>query len=238
MTDLENIPGRRGIPRRAAAKLVRLLLPSPAAVAVPDLAHSRAAEPPGRRAENQTKASMEGMEMKMKKETIPAVLLALALPLAFACGPKESAEMDDKDDTATQVSETEKAGVDQPGDLNPVEAQTMVDDVTLGHAVATDGTIPADQQGDDFAPGDPVYVAMEVGDTPAGSAVKVDWYGPNETKVGEETKNVNAGEKYLNFKAGDTANWPKGDYRAEVWIGDEKVNTQQFQIVDKSEAGK
>ena len=174
----------------------------------------------------------------MKPSKLLAVFLLLLLPLAIACAPKEQAEPDDKDDTATTVSETEKPGVDSPGDLNPVEAQTMVDDVTIGHSMGADGTIPADQQGDDFAPGDPVFVVMEVGDTPAGSAVKVDWFGPNETRVGDETKTVNAGEKYLSFKAADTANWPKGDYRAEVWIGDEKVNTQQFQIVDKSEAGK
>ena len=174
----------------------------------------------------------------MRERKIPAVLLALALPLAFACGPRETAEHDDMDDTATQATETEIAGVDQPGDLNPVEAQTMIDDVTIGHSVAADGTIPADQQGDDFAPGDPIYIAMNVGDTPAGSAVKVVWYGPNETQVGEETKNVAAGEKTLSFQAADTANWAKGDYRAETWIGDEKVNTQQFQIVDKTEAGR
>jgi hypothetical protein len=164
--------------------------------------------------------------------------LLLALPLAIGCAPKEKAEMDDKDDTATQVSETEKAGVNQPGDLNPVEAQTMIDDVTIGHSVGADGTIAADQQGDDFAPGDPIYVAMEVGDTPAGSAVRVDWYGPGEQKVGQDTKTVTAGEHNLSFEAKDTAAWKKGDYRAEVWIGDEKVNTQQFQIVDKADAGK
>jgi hypothetical protein len=56
--------------------------------------------------------------------------------------------------------------------------------------------------------------------------------------VSEETKTVNAGDHYLAFESGDTASWAKGDYRAEVWIGDEKVNTQQFQIVDKTEAGK
>src|SRR3954468_24447986 len=118
--------------------------------------------------------------------------LLLALPLATGCAHKEGAEMDDKDDTATQVSETEKAGVNQPGDLNPVEAQTMIDDVTIGHSVGADGAIAQDQQGDDFAPGDPIYVAMEVGDTPAGSAVRVDWYGPGEQKVGQETKTVTA----------------------------------------------
>jgi hypothetical protein len=164
-------------------------------------------------------------------------LLVLALPLALACG-HETAETDDKDDTATTTSEQEKAGVDQPGDLNPVEAQTMVDDVTIGHSTNPDGTIPQDQQGDDFAPGEEVHISMEVGDTPAGSAVKVVWYGPGETQVGEETKTVAAGNTYLAFQSSDTGSWAKGDYRAEVWIGDEKVNTQQFQIVDKADAGK
>ncbi|MES1243437.1 MAG: hypothetical protein ABUT39_17640 [Acidobacteriota bacterium] len=174
----------------------------------------------------------------MKLTKLLSVLLLLLLPLAIACKPKEQAEADDKDDTATTVSETEKPGVNAPGDLNPVEAQTMIDDVTIGHSTAADGSIAADQQGDDFAPGEVVHVSMEVGDTPAGSAVKVVWYGPGETKVGEETKTVVAGDHYKSFESAATTSWAKGDYRAEVWIGDEKVNTQQFQIVDKSEAGK
>ena len=174
----------------------------------------------------------------MKLTKLLPILLLLMMPLAIACAPKEKAESDDKDDTAATVSETEKPGVNSPGDLNPVEAQTMIDDVTIGHSTAADGSIAADQQGDDFAPGDTINVSMEVGDTPAGSAVKVVWYGPGETKVGEETKTVNAGDHYKSFESASTSSWAKGDYRAEVWIGDEKVNTQQFQIVDKSEAGK
>src|SRR5215218_2387728 len=166
------------------------------------------------------------------------LMLLLCLPLAIACGPKETAETDDPDDTATTVSEQEKSGVNQPGDLNPVEAQTMIDDVTIGHGVAADSSIPADQQGDDFAPGETIHVAMEVGDAPAGSAVKVVWFGPGETRVGEVTKTVNTGDHYLAFQSDDTSSWAKGDYRAEVWIGDEKVNQQQFQIVDKDKAGR
>ena len=42
----------------------------------------------------------------------------------------------------------------------------------------------------------------------------------------------------LAFHSADTGSWAKGDYRAEVWIGDEKVNQQQFQIVDAANAGK
>jgi len=174
----------------------------------------------------------------MNAKKMLVLLLLLMLPLAIACGPKEKAESDDPDDTATTTTEQEKAGVDQPGDLNPVEAQTMIDDVTIGHSTAADGSIAADQQGDDFAPGEEIHVSMEVGDTPVGSAVKVVWFGPGETRIDEETKTVNTGDHYLAFQSKDSTSWAKGDYRAEVWIGDEKVNTQQFQIVDAAGAGK
>jgi hypothetical protein len=173
----------------------------------------------------------------MRTSKLLAVLLVSALPLAIACKTQENAEYDDKSDTATQTSEQEVAGVNAPNDLNPVEAQTMVDDVTVGHKVGSDGMIAAEDQGDDFAPGDPVYITMKVADAPADSKVKVAWYGPGETKIKDEEKAVNPGEQYLTFQA-DTGSWQKGDYRAEVWIGDEKVNTQEFNITDKSEAGR
>jgi hypothetical protein len=167
-----------------------------------------------------------------------ALLLLAALPFAFGCKTQEQAEVDDADDTAGMTSEQEIAGADQPGDLNPVEAQTMVDDVTIGKNVGADGMIATEDQGDDFAPGDTVHVTMNVADAPAGSAVKVVWFGPNETRIGEEEKSVESGAQYLTFQSTDTGSWAKGDYRAEVWIGDEKVNQQQFQIVDASEAGR
>jgi hypothetical protein len=173
----------------------------------------------------------------MKTSRLLALLLAAALPLTVACRTQEKAETDDASDTAAMTSEQEVAGVDQPGDLNPVEAQTMIDDVTIGHKVGADGMIATEDQGDDFAPGDPVYLTMKAADAPAGSKVKVVWYGPGETRINEEEKTVNQGEQYLTFQA-DTGSWQKGDYRAEIWIGDEKVNQQQFQIVDRSESGR
>ena len=110
--------------------------------------------------------------------------------------------------------------------------------MTIGHEVGTDGAIVTGKGGDDFAPGQPIHIAIETGDAPPSAVVKVVWYGPNETKINEENKPVVAGQKYLNFTAGDTGSWAKGDYRAEIWVGDEKVNTQQFQIVDAACAGK
>ena len=172
----------------------------------------------------------------MKRFNLMTLLLASMLPFALACQSPERAEPGDPDDTAPQTTEKEVAGVDEPGDLNPVEAQTMVDDVTIGKMASADGTIAVENKTDDFAPGQPVFLSMNVGDATAGSAVKVACFGPGEAKVGEQEKPIPSGVKYLAFEI-DTTGWGKGDYRAEVWIGDEKVNTQQFQIVDAENAG-
>lgn len=162
------------------------------------------------------------------------LLLAAALVVvgAVGCGRDETAE------PPAATTTVEQPGTGSPADIAPVTAQTWIDDVTIGHELAADGSMAVGKTGDDFAPGQPIHLTMEVGDAPPSSAVKVVWYGPNETKVGEENKPVVAGQKYLNFTAQDTTSWAKGDYRAEVWIGDEKVNTQQFQIVDAANAGK
>ncbi len=171
----------------------------------------------------------------MTRLLIPVAALALTLG---ACSPRQVDQAQPNPEEATpQVTEAEKPGVDAPGDLNPAEAQMRIDDVTLGHEVGPDGAIVAGKTGDDFAPGEMVHLAMEVGDTPAGSAIKVVWFGPGEARLGEETKPVAEGAKYLTFHT-KTEGWAPGDYRAEVWVGDEKVNTQQFQIVQPAEAGK
>ena len=163
------------------------------------------------------------------KHALTAACVVLALG-ATACGRDETAE------PVVDATTVEQPGVTATGDLAPTTAQSYIDDVTIGSELAPDGSMVAGRTGDDFAPGQPIHIAMEVGDTPPASVVKVVWYGPNETMIGEETKSVTTGVKYLNFTAQDTASWAKGDYRAEVWIGDEKVNQQQFQIVDAANA--
>jgi hypothetical protein len=174
----------------------------------------------------------------MRAPKLMALLVISLLPLWTACKAHERAEMAEGTEPAPQATEKEVPGTNSPNDVNPVSAQTMIDDVTIGHKVGSDGMIAAADQGDDFAPGDPVFITMKVGDAKAGSSVKVAWYGPGEVKVKDEEKTVNPGDSYLTFEAANTGSWKKGDYRAEVWIGDEKVNQQQFQIVDRSEAGR
>ena len=166
-----------------------------------------------------------------------AVLMVFVLLTAVACKKTEEVVTGEAEAPAT-TTEKEIAGISNPNDLSPMSAQAYIDDVTIGHKLAADGTIPAGQTGDDFAPGQVVHIAMRVKDAPAGSAVKVAWFAPGETRIGDEQKNVPAGATTLTFSSPSTKGWAKGDYRAEVWIGDEKVNTQQFQIVDASKAGK
>jgi hypothetical protein len=173
----------------------------------------------------------------MRTPKFLSLLVIALLPLLGACKAHERAEYAEGGAPA-QATEKEQPGTNQPNDLNPVSAQTYIDDVTLGHKVGSDGMIAAADQGDDFAPGDPIFLTMKVGDAPAGSEVKVVWYGPGEMKVKEESKAVNPGDTYLTFQAANTGSWQKGDYRAEVWVGDEKVNQQELQIVDHSEAGR
>ena len=157
-------------------------------------------------------------------------LAATVVALSMACGRDETAE------PPAATTTVEQPGTASPTDIAPTTAQSWIDDVTIGSELGADGAMAAGKTGDDFAPGQPVYLSMEVGDAPPNSAVKVVWYGPNETKIGEENKPVVAGQKYLNFTSADTKTWAKGDYRAEVWIGDEKVNTQQFNITDATKA--
>jgi hypothetical protein len=173
-----------------------------------------------------------------------AIALTAALPLLTlaACKPhEEQAETQAQTDQAPAPEATpgEIAGTNNnnPNDISATKAQSWIDDVTVGKKVAADGSIAAGDETDDFAPGDPIYVTMKVGDAPAGSQVKVLWYGPGDAKLGEESKDVAAGATMLSFEQTKTASWAKGDYRVEVWAGDEKVNDQHINIVDKAKAG-
>ncbi len=114
----------------------------------------------------------------------------------------------------------------------------MVDDVNLGTAVATDGQIPAKSRTDSFVPGEVIYLTMDVSDAAPGTMVKVVWFGPDDQRIGEQRETVSSGTSTLKFMKDGTKAWRAGDYRAEVWVGDEKVNDERFNIVSARSASK
>jgi len=174
-------------------------------------------------------------------------LVALSVVVVAAFGCKKEVETNTVDTAGTDTSMTDTSmttteiasgaevpGTGGPGDINPITAETWVDDVTIGSELGPDGAMVVGKTGDDFAPGQKVNIAMAVDDAPANASVKVLWFGPGEKKIHEESKTV-GGKKFLNFSHG-TKGWAKGDYRAEIWVGDEKVNQQMFQVVDAGKA--
>ncbi|MFA6957490.1 MAG: hypothetical protein WC538_16585 [Thermoanaerobaculia bacterium] len=172
----------------------------------------------------------------MKKKTFMSLGLAMALAVSFGCKRTEAVAETDTQPLKTTTAEI--PGTASPNDLNPVTAQSYVDDFVMGHGLAPEGVVAADKKGDSFSPGQPIHLTMTVKDAPANAAVKVVWYGPAETKIRTEQKSVPVGATTLAFSSTETAKWAIGDYRAEVWIGDEKVDTESFKIVDLTNTGK
>ena len=159
----------------------------------------------------------------------------LTSALAIAC---VAMSMPGYADDMRPASEAEKAGVAKPGDVSPPVAQAMVDDVNLGTTVAVDGQIPAKSRTDDFVPGEDIYLTMDVSDAAPGTTVKVVWFGPDEQRIGEQRQSVASGMSTLKFVKDGTKSWKTGDYRAEIWVGDEKVNDERFNIVSARSASK
>src|SRR5688572_26704114 len=95
-------------------------------------------------------------------------VLVIAL-VAIGCGRDETAVAPE---TTTTVEQT---GTASPSDIAPTTAQSWIEDVTIGHELAADGSMVTGKAGDDFAPGQPINVTMEVGDAPPNSTVKVVW---------------------------------------------------------------
>lgn len=152
--------------------------------------------------------------------------LTKALLVVFAAMSGPAMAGDDKGPTIA-----EKPGISHPGDVSPPVAQAMVDDVNIGVALASDGRVPADGGPDNFLPGEDIYLTMDVSDAPPGTAIRVAWIGPGDRQIATQAKTVAAGVSTLKFVQQDTRSWAPGDYRAEVWVGDEKVNDERFDIV-------
>ncbi|HEY0590496.1 MAG TPA: hypothetical protein VGF40_01905 [Thermoanaerobaculia bacterium] len=148
------------------------------------------------------------------KKFMLAAMLALAVA-AVGCKKEQAAEPQQAAETAP---------------VNIFEVQTKwVSNFALGGALGPDGKVAEPKNA--FAPGEPIVFSAEVKDAPPASAVQLRWAGPNGTKLGEEMKGISAGQTVVSFQAPDTAAWAPGAYEAQLWVVDEKVNTQKFEII-------
>ena len=115
-----------------------------------------------------------------------------------------------------------------PVDIFAIQTNWL-SDFEIGSETAPDGTVGTAKN--TFAPGEPIHYSMKVGEAPPASAAKVMWVGPADAKLGEEMKGISTGQASLTFQSPDTAAWAPGSYQAQLWVVDEKVNSQSFTIV-------
>jgi hypothetical protein len=148
----------------------------------------------------------------IRSKIIPALVMLLAAALcATACQSRTDAEGNPT--------------------MGKMMAKRALEDVTVGHQLAADGSIAADQKGKSFSPGQTVYVTFNIAKAPAGTSVELAWFDPQNQPAGSDTETVRSGQTYMNFASPDTSSWGPGTYRADITLGDKKVDSERFSIV-------
>lgn len=157
-----------------------------------------------------------------------ALMLALFMVAGLAACTTDTADAPEEDEA---IGTTDTTATTEDDDDMGLDATMAIDDVSTGTTLADDGSIEFGTNEDDFSPGDTVYVAMEVGDATAGSNVELVWYGPDGMEAASSSKTIEDDMHYLNFEV-DTAGWPAGEYRGEVWYDNELVNEFEINLGD------
>lgn len=129
-----------------------------------------------------------------------------------------------------ETSKQEIEGTHDPSDLDPITAQRWIDNVHLGRTVDESGKIAFSERSDDFAAGDAAFLSMEVTDAAAGSKVLVSVVdATTESEIWSDSKTVEAGKSHLVFEL-DPGALGEGEYRADVYVGDERVARRDFDV--------
>ncbi len=178
--------------------------------------------------------TFESLTDETRKPAVRVGSVVLLLPLCLAatgllaCGPaaEEAGPAGDAEEEAAAPGEPASAA----GEPGALEAETWLDDVSVGHSLDPQGAIQVEGRATEFAVGDVVYVSMAVGDAPPEAAVHVVFYGGGGEKVAEDAKKVPAEARYLYFDSGDTRNWEPGTYRVEVAVEGEVVAEREVTL--------
>lgn len=113
---------------------------------------------------------------------------------------------------------------------NAISTETWVDDVRVSGA-ADSGTGAASGSARGLTPGTQLQLSMSVEDAPQGTVVTTYWYGPENRQLAYESKTVEPQQREMKFSQENTHDWAAGTYHAEVWIGEDKVEEESFEIV-------
>jgi hypothetical protein len=96
--------------------------------------------------------------------------------------------------------------------------------------VRVSSSAPAGSTAQALTPGTELELTMSVEKAPQGTVVTAYWYGPEDRQLAYESQTVEPKQRQMNFTQENTHDWPAGTYRAEVWVDNNKVQEQNFQI--------
>ncbi|MEO8275214.1 MAG: hypothetical protein ABI639_03290 [Thermoanaerobaculia bacterium] len=171
----------------------------------------------------------------MKTFRIFAGGAAVAIALAAAgCSDEPKRAERDFSKTTPSVNEKEQPGNNLPSDISPMTAHLRISDLKVGTVLAANGTVA--ENNNMIPPGEAIHASIAVGDVGADSKVKAVWLGPDGKRISDETKTVMAGAAFLVFDAPNTSAWAAGDYKVEIYLGDEVAASDSFNIVTKNPA--
>jgi hypothetical protein len=159
-----------------------------------------------------------------------SVILLSALTVA-ACGSEQNSATN-SDGYASGPLPT-AAAVQEQGTVDPGTSQVpaIVRETTVGRRLAADGAVDPAAQTDAFTAGEQIHLAVKVAPQSAAEGqLRVTWYGPGDDLLAEDAKPVPGSERFVSFSSGDTAGWDPGNYRAEVWLENEKLAEQRFAL--------
>ncbi|MFP3940389.1 MAG: hypothetical protein ACLF0P_08790 [Thermoanaerobaculia bacterium] len=107
----------------------------------------------------------------------------------------------------------------------------------MGFRVDTAGTIPPDARGQEFRPGQPIYVSMEIGEAPPAASVHAIFLDAAGRKVAEDAKKVPSGAGHLYFDSGDTSDWTPGEGTITIAVDGHQVTEEPFTLLEPPPSG-
>ena len=171
---------------------------------------------------------------KNYRKAAPWLLLAILVAVALLLLLFSACQAEDPEAPPTTPPE-EVAGIDEsPSDVGPLRAEVWLKNPRFGTELAADGTLVATH--DAFAPGEVIHFFADVDETvPAGSTIRIVWYGPDDLQREQSTLALGPDADVLHVWTEQTADWPLGEHRIEVFIGDEEAIDAGFDLVAAEE---
>ena len=118
---------------------------------------------------------------------------------------------------------------------SPLEA--VVKETIISRRLTSEGTADPAAHTEEFSRGDEIHLAVKIEPQSAtASEVRVTWYGPDDALVAEDAQTLPGTDRPVSFSTGKTTDWNPGMYRAEVWLGNQKLTEQRFALAPKDGA--